>query len=166
MIQENENKELIKAKTTVFQLLRFRPRSEFELRQKLAAKNIPEETIEKTIQYFKQIQIIDDHQFAKSWINSRLNRNKPYGLNRIKIELKAKGIDDTIFKTTAQNATADYDEVAVIFKLAQRRLVTYKRVDRLKARRRLFEYLVRRGFNTANIHKALRKLFGANDESQ
>lgn len=161
----SDNQEFVKAKTTVFRLLRFRPRSEKELRDKLRAKDISTATLERTIEYFKQIQIIDDRQFAQGWINSRLN--KPFGLNRIKIELKQKGIDEETFKAAAARATEEYDELSVINALAKKRLTRYPGVEKNKSRRRLTEYLLRRGFAQRNIHQALRRLFGpSHDDSE
>ena len=71
-------------------LLKFRPRSEYELRRRLKQKGFPEEGIRQTLDFLQECQLLDDREFARMWAESRAKR--PLGLRRIKQELKAKGI--------------------------------------------------------------------------
>ena len=148
--------EKIKARETVFRLLKLRPRSEHEIRQKLEKKEFSHDIIDETIQYLKHIQLIDDRRFAKAWIHSRLAR--PFGLNRIRFELKTKGINNQIIQEELSGAKETFAEDEAVLALAQRRFQKYKRVEKLKAKRRTFEFLVRRGFSSDAISKALRQL--------
>lgn len=148
--------EKAKARESAFRLLKLRPRSEYELRQKLGRKQYSDETIDETIQYLKQLQLIDDRRFTKAWINSRLAR--PFGLNRIRQELKLKGIEEQIIKEELSTAKETFTEDETVLNLAQRRFKRYKNIERIKAKRRTYEYLVRRGFSSAAITKALRQL--------
>ena len=148
--------EKAKARESAFRLLKLRPRSEYELRQKLERKQYPDETIDETIQYLKQLQLIDDRRFTKAWISSRLAR--PFGLNRIRHELKLKGIEDQIIQEELSTAKETFTEDEAVLTLAQRRFKKYKNIERMKAKRRTYEYLLRRGFSGAAITKALRQL--------
>lgn len=145
-----------KARNSAFRLLKLRPRSEYELRQKLKRKQYSDGIIDETIQYLKQLQLIDDRRFTKAWINSRLAR--PFGLNRIRQELKLKGIEDQIIKEELSTAKETFTEDEAVLNLAQRRFKRYKNIERIKAKRRTYEYLVRRGFSSAAITKAVRHL--------
>lgn len=148
--------EKVKARESAFRLLKLRPRSEYELRQKLERKQYSDETIDETIQYLKQLQLIDDRRFTKAWINSRLAR--PFGLNRIRQELKLKGIEEQIIKEELSTAKETFTEDEAVSNLAQRRFAKYKNIERIKAKRRTYEYLARRGFSGGAITKALRQL--------
>jgi len=152
----NSSPTLLKAKEIVFRLLKFRPRSEKEIRDKLQQKKIPEETIEQAIAYFKQLQLLDDRQFAQNWIRTRLR--KPLGLTRIRFELKTKGVPDNIIKEELESNFDAEAEYEIVLDLAKRRATKYQRVEPLKRKRRLFEYLARRGFNSGIIQKVIKNL--------
>ncbi|OGX25649.1 MAG: hypothetical protein A2787_05905 [Omnitrophica WOR_2 bacterium RIFCSPHIGHO2_01_FULL_48_9] len=148
--------EKIKARDTIFRLLKFRLRSEQEIRTKLKTKKFSDETVNSTVQYFKQLQLIDDRQFAKSWIAARLAR--PLGINRIRFELKTKGIAEDLIKEQLNAIDDTYSELETVLELGKRRFAKYKNIEPMKAKRRTFEYLSRRGFKTETISKAIRQL--------
>lgn len=145
-----------KAKTVVNRLLNFRPRSEQELREKLATKKFPHPVVEQTVRRYKDLNLVDDRQFARQWISSRLK--KPFGLNRIRIELKKKGIHAAVIRDAVAEILQDYDELRTVQELARRRLDQCKNIEPELARRRLYGYLQRRGFNTETIIKVITAL--------
>lgn len=154
----NKNKEELtcKARNAVFRLLKFRSRSEKEIHEKLKVKKLPDPVIKQTIAYFKDLDLINDHQFAKDWTSSRLK--KPFGINRIRLELKKKGIDPTVIEATITDATDKYDEFEVVTRLARYRASKYKNIDPEKIQQRVYGYLLRRGFNLSVILKAIKTL--------
>jgi len=155
--KDEKQPSITETKRVVFRLLKYRPRSENEIATKLRDKNFSPVLIRQTIEYFQKIGVINDQQFALGWIRSRLN--KPFGIYRIRQELKHKGIDEDIIAEAMRLAEQDYDEYEAIIGLAQKRLRKYAALDRTKARRRLYEYLARRGFHSGTIIKALNKNF-------
>ena len=156
MTKNDLQKSIADAKVTVFRYLKYRPRSEREIVEKLRGKDFSEEIIEQTVSYFRHIGSLNDAQFALGWTRSRLN--KPFGIRRIKIELKYKGVNDGLIANAIDDATQDYEEHEIILKLAERRLRKYQHVDKHTARRRLYGYLARRGFNSGAIVKVLNKI--------
>jgi len=147
---------LRKARDTVFRLLKIRYRSEKEIREKLKRKNFSAPIIEQTIQYFKDLELINDRQFAQKWISSRLG--KPFGLNRIRFELKDKGIDADILQQELKEATRNYPETEIATALAKRQAAKYENIAKIKVKQRLYGYLARRGFSSTAINKALGSL--------
>ncbi len=156
MTDKEKGKLLVKARNTVFRLLKFRLRSEKEIREKLKAKKLPDPVTKQTIAYFKNLDLIDDHRFAKDWTSSRLK--KPFGINRIRVELKKKGIDPETIEETVKEATEKYDELEVVTQLAQYRASKYKSIDPKKIQQRVYGFLLRRGFNMNVIIKALKTI--------
>ena len=152
----SQDKNFCKARNIVFRLLKFRLRSEQELRDTLTAKSLPAPAVEQTIRYFKDIDLINDRVFAQQWISSRLK--KPFGLNRIQLELKKKGIEADIIQEAIRKIMDDYDEQAIVTGLMQHRLNQYKGVDTDKIKQRMYGYLLRRGFNSNIIFKAIKTL--------
>ena len=149
-------KELARARRIVFLLLKIRNRSEKEIRDRLKLKGFDSIVIEKTLQYFKDAQFIDDRQFAKWWIDVRLL--KPFGFNRIKFELKSKGISDDILNEALPEASNQTSEILLVDMLVKKRQPRYKNLDKLTMKRRLFDYLARRGFSSESINQVIQKL--------
>ena len=155
-MREEMEERLRKAQTVVFRLLKFRLRSEKELREKLKAKKLPSPIIKQTIAYFKDLDLIDDRRFARQWTSSRLK--KPLGINRIRMELKEKGISPAIIEGALKEVTDQYEESEVVIALAQYRASKYRTCDPEKTKQRVYGYLLRRGFSVNDSIKAIKTL--------
>ena len=138
-----------KAKNYAFLLLKFRPRSEKEIGERLKRKKFDTEVIRETILFLKENGFVDDSYFAKVWLESRIKR--PLGLKKLRAELRQKGVDKEIIDSQIEEISKGYCEEDVVLKLAKDRLNKLKGVEPVKAKRRLFEYLLRRGFSTEVI---------------
>ena len=136
--------------------LKVRPRSIGELRDKLEAKKFEPQEISDTIEFLETINLLDDRAFTASWIQYRLAR--PFGFRRIITELKQKGVSDAIIAEAVANAKGGYDEADVVLELAERRAKRLSGIDPLKRKKRVFDYLVRRGYPIDIVIKTIKKL--------
>lgn len=134
-----------KAKEYAFLLLKFRLRSEKELAERLKRKKFSEEVIRETVAFLKEKKFIDDTLFARSWIQSRIKR--PLGLRRIKQELNLKGIEKEVIESQISELKEAYCEEDIVSELAQERFSKLKGIDPRAAQRRVYAYLIRRGFS-------------------
>jgi regulatory protein len=134
-----------KAKNYAFLLLKFRLRSEKEIYERLKRKKFAEEIIRQTLSFLKDKGFIDDRLFAKNWAESRIK--KPLGLRRIRAELKLKGIDKEIIDSEISRIKQDYSEVVLVEKIAKARFDKSKGIEPQNAKRRVYAYLLRRGFS-------------------
>jgi regulatory protein len=148
--------DLSKAKTSAFRFLKIRQRSVLELSQKLAAKGYEKATVEATVAFLLDKKFLDDHAFAKAWV--RYRQARPYGPQRIRLELRQKGINEEFIKESLQEAFGDYAEDDVVLDLARRRAARYQGIDPVKRRKRVFDFLARRGFGLDVINKAMKKI--------
>lgn len=146
------------AKGYIFRLLKIRFRSEKEIRDKLRQKGFSEPTVEQAVGYFKAIDLISDRRFAQKWITSRLSSNKPFGIHRIRFELREKGIEPELMKEEFAQATAEYSEADVVARLAKRQALKHHDIPREKVKQRVYGYLLRRGFNPAVVMKAIKEI--------
>lgn len=153
-IHKDSRKALLKAKQAVDRLLKIRLRSEQEIRSRLLLKQFPDEVISEVINFYKELGLIDDRQFAKRWIVSR--QSKPYGLNRIRFELKNKGISEQILNEELSAGFENFSEDQVVCQLAKRRAEKYTNIEPEKRRKRIYDYLQRRGFSQKSIIKAIK----------
>jgi regulatory protein len=145
-----------KAREYAFLLLKFRLRSEKELAGRLKQKGFSKELCQQTVNFLKDKQFIDDRVFAKGWVSSRLKR--PFGLKKIKQELVQKGLGKEIIEETFAQAKEDYDEGNIVRQLAEQRFSRLKGVEPLKAKARVYAYLMRRGFSSDLIVAVINKL--------
>lgn len=90
-------------------------------------------------------KFLNDREFTKAWIDSRAKRG--YGLKRIRRELALKGVDKTILEEQIGQARQLYSEEDTLARMAEERWRRLKGLPLIKAKQRLFGYLIRRGFS-------------------
>lgn len=134
-----------KAKNYAFLLLKFRLRSENEIRQRLKKKKFDVDIIERTVSFLKDKGFINDDYFAKTWIESRIK--KPLGIRRLKAELSIKGINPAIIDTQINEIKKNYSEEDIVVGIVKAKLNKLKGIDPQKAKRRIYAYLLGRGFS-------------------
>lgn len=137
-------------------LLKFRLRSERELYSRLQRKKFDKEVIERTVTFLKNKGFLDDKLFARAWIESRLK--KPFGLRRLTQELKMKGIPPAIIEAQAAQLKKAYCEEEVVERLACEKFSKLRSIEPLKAKQRIYAFLLRRGFSPGIVQEKIRKL--------
>jgi regulatory protein len=138
-----------KAKNYSFLLLKFRPRSEYEIRERLKRKKFDEPVIKAVLAFLKEKKFIDDEAFTRAWVDFRLK--KSLGLRRITQELRLKGIDKDTAAQVLEEAKERYSEPEAIAAVGREKLERLKGIEPQKARRRLYAFLMRRGFSPGAI---------------
>ena len=146
----------LSVKAAALRFLKIRPRSIFELKEKLKLKGFSESEIATTINDLIASGLLDDRAFTKSWINYRLAR--PFGFKRVIQELKAKGIDQEIIEQAVAQVDESYSSEKVALELAKRRWQRLPAIDLQKKKKRVLDFLLRRGFDADVALKVLRKL--------
>lgn len=142
-----------KARDYAFLLLKFRLRSEQELYERLKRKKFAEPVIKETLSFLKERGFLDDNLFAKNWIESRLK--KPLSIRKIRQELKLKGVAREIIDNQISSIGRDYSEEDIVRGIIRRKLARMKGIEPQIARRRLYAYLVRRGFSAEAVVEAI-----------
>ncbi len=134
-------------------LIKYRPRSESELRQRLKQKNFTGPVIDRVVIYFKQQGLVNDLEFAREWIASRIK--KAFGFKRMRQELSIKGIAPKLIERALDEAQSKYSEEEAIKVLIASRKGRFKTISPDKAKQRIYLYLMRRGFATEKIQEAI-----------
>ncbi|MDD5730079.1 MAG: regulatory protein RecX [Candidatus Omnitrophica bacterium] len=156
-LKNKEDKEpLQEAKEYAFFLLKYRPRTEKEICARLKRKNFEAGVIKTVLDFLKNRNFIDDESFARIWVESRIK--KPLGLRRLKEELRVKGINKEIIERALNEIKKGYDEEETINVLISQKLEKSKGLDPEKAKRRIYAYLLRRGFSPEAVITAVSQL--------
>ncbi len=131
-------------------------RSEHELCTRLKKKKFDDPVIKETLAFLKEKGFINDQDFTRAWIESRLKR--PFGLKRIRQELRLKGITEELIRSHIEALKGNYCEEEVVLTIAEERFNQLKGIEPQKARQRVFAYLMRRGFSSDAAIAAMHKL--------
>lgn len=149
-------RSLEKAKNYAFLLLKYRLRSEGEIRQRLKRKKFQDNAIDEVVAFLKDKKFIDDSIFAKAWVESRIKR--PLGLRRIEQELRVKGVAQKTINAQLNKTRESYAEEEVARETAKVKLKRLKGVDPQTAKRRIYAYLLRRGFSPDIVYDVVNQL--------
>jgi len=126
--------------------LKFRPRSVFEIKERLKRERFDQKEIDGVIRVMTENKLLDDAEFAKMYVRDR-NLLKPTGAYLLKIELKRLGLSEN----DIEEAMKDQDEE----ELAHRALESKSRLVNVDFAKKA-KFLERRGFNTGLIYKILK----------
>ena len=135
-------------------LLSFRPRSEHELRQKLAHKGYDAATVAASLKYLKEHGLVDDAAFARYWAENRASFS-PRSQRLVQLELRQKGVTADVAEETSSEVDDEEGAYAAGAKKASRLDMS----DYEEFRRRLGEYLRRRGFGYDVINRSVKRLW-------
>lgn len=152
-----DDKVKARAKNNAYALLRQRPRSVYEIRSRLKLKGYDDDLVEDIVAGLRRSGDLDDEKFAKIWVESRMHTN-PAGDVVLKYELKGKGISDSIIESVLNEKAEKYDEYELALSMAKDRFERFKKLDRRKATKRIYGYLLRRGFRYDNIRRVVESL--------
>ena len=141
--------------------LSYRPRSEAEIRERLKRRGFDEGSVETTIAKLKAQGLVDDLAFAQFWKDNRQSFS-PRSQRLTRSELRQKGVaSDIIEQVVAQVSDEDSAYRAALAKA--RRL---SRADYQSFRRRLGDYLKRRGFGYGVIKHTVERVWQGAESSQ
>jgi regulatory protein len=151
--------QIKEARDYAFLLLSYRARSCQEITERLLRKKYEREIIQEVVEELKRLHYLDDRAFAIEWVESRLREKR--GKRLIRQELLKKGIekeviDDSIAESFEKIATNE-DELA--WQAIERRIPRYQKLEKLKAYRRIKDFLIRRGFSIETTENTLNKFF-------
>lgn len=140
-----------------YHFLKFRPRTEREMRDYLIRKKTPADLIEKIIDKLKESKFIDDREFIKWWVDQR-SYFKPKGQFILKQELLRKGIAKDTIDDFFDNIQDNNEEGLAVKALEKKR----PSLERLKGKERYqkaINFLLRRGFSFDSAKKAFEFVF-------
>lgn len=143
-----------KAKDKAYKFLGYKARSEKEVRDKLIKENYPQEIIDRIIELFKHYNYINDENYTKAYINNRI-KFKPRAKRMLKYELAQKGIDSDTIENIIDSSNIDETDIAI--NLLQKKLKNKKDIEQ-KEKQRIYNYMLRRGFDYETINKAFKEV--------
>jgi regulatory protein len=134
--------------------LSYRARSESEIRKNLRKHEIPEPVIEQTIERLRRNGLANDKGFASAWVENRTTF-RPRSRRLMAMELRQKGIDDEAIQSAVENV----DDEASAYEAAQKRAARLKGLEWNDFRRKLSDFLARRGFSYSVVAPVVTRIW-------
>jgi regulatory protein len=141
--------------TAALRMLARRPYSVAEMRRALEKKYPDSSQVPKAIARLRELHYLDDKKFAEHYASS-LVRNRAYGRYRIRRELKAKLVDYRQIEPALQQAFGETSERELLEQALAKKLRTLRLPLTRPRFHSLCQSLLRRGFNSGDIIKAVR----------
>lgn len=154
--------ELSKAKNYVYRILARRMYTNKEIRDKLTERGYLSKIIEDVIATLERYGYLNDSTYAEEWIRSRM-RSKPKGKIALRQELAQKGVDKSIIEDALNQEFDESREMDMVLELARRKMKSYRRDEPIAARRKLLNFLLRRGFGYETVKNAIEQVIKTED---
>ena len=138
-------------KERALRLLSVRSRSKSELRQRLLRADFEPEEVESAIADLEAVGLVDDEAFARELAESQ--RRKGMGRRAALSGLRVKGVDRELAEKIADEANPE-DEAERAAEVAAKRLPRLQGIEPEARRRRLMDYLLRRGYDPETARSA------------
>lgn len=141
------------AKRYAFRLLGYRGRSENELRERLLRKGFSEDAVSRTLAYLTEARFINDGALALD-LKRQAVEQKKLGYRAARSFMERRGLRRDLVESTL-----GYDEDVELGNartLLDKKLKSIGNYVTAKERKRLYDYLLRKGFSSSVINKALR----------
>lgn len=137
-------------------LLEQQERTERQLREKLLQSGYPPEAVEDAIAYVKRYHYLDDARYARTFIQFHQGERSR---KRLETDLLRRGVPkDVIADSMEQEFSSDEQEQ--IRRLLEKKQFSPDTAD-AKELRKIYGFLMRRGFQSADILSVLKTDFNA-----
>ncbi len=157
LLEQHQADQIKWASAAAFHYLKYRPRTEKEMRSHLIGKGYEASVIEAVLCKLDDYGYVNDAAFAKEWVKSRVEA-RPQGRRRLISELKQKGIEESELK----NALSEYsekDELLAAMSLAKKVQKRNAAYEVLIQKKKIANKLTYQGFDWQVIQEVLRELF-------
>lgn len=144
------------ARAIVLRLLTARAHTRKELADALRRRHVPAEAAEAVLERMTEVGLVDDTQFARSWVESRQQRRQ-LSRTSLRQELQRKGVDRDVLEDALGEVSRE-DEHQAARALADKKLRALRGLDPVVQRRRIAGALARRGFSGEVTGAVLREL--------
>jgi regulatory protein len=130
------------------------------LRRKLAQKGFDKLESDDAIDRLMERGYLDDARYAAEFARQRLVSSGA-SVRRVEQQLIQRGIARDVAKAATVEAAEDegFDPVVVLEKLAARKVASMAGLEPVVMRRRLFGFLVRKGYDLDDVNRVVSRIF-------
>lgn len=151
--------DVLRAKAKALHYLGQQARSEHEVRTRLRRSGFAEPAIDEAIGRLRELGLVDDTAYAMAYARSRGERSG-YGPRRVRYDLMRRGVPAPLVERAVASVFEERTDVtAVAMEQARKR---WSRLagesDPMRRRKKLHDFLLRRGFDHETVRQVLHEL--------
>jgi regulatory protein len=122
-----------------------RDRTVTELRRRLSARKLPQPIIATVLERLREKGLLDDRRYAREYVRTQGAR-RGLGPGALRAKLAHLGMASSIVDEALAEELPDGRQESIAQTLAQKRLARLRSADPQDVRPRLYQFLLRRGF--------------------
>jgi len=150
--------QLKDTKLAAYNYVSYKPRSEYEVRNKLETKEFSNENINLAIKFLYEFNLLDDEKYANMFVTNYIKRT-PSGKFRLKQELLKRGIEEDIIAISIRDNYPAENTLQLALEAAKKHKKKISHKPKVKQKKLVTDFLVRRGFDWDIINNAISNLF-------
>ena len=143
------NRDIVLKK--VLRYCAYQDRCTQEVRNKLATFDIPDSEKEKIVKLLIEEGYLDDERYASTFVRSKIHLKK-WGVNKIKMALKMKGISDEIIYYALSEIDPEIYREELIKILQSKKI---NELDPYKRKAKLAQYAMQKGYEPTLVWDVL-----------
>ena len=125
-----------------------------EVRKKLATFDMPDSEKERFVKLLVDESYLDDERYASTFVRSKIHLKK-WGVNKIRMALKMKGISDEIISNALSEIDPEIYREELIKVLKSKKI---NETDPYKRRAKLAQYAMQKGYEPSLVWDVIRQL--------
>lgn len=148
----------IYCKETALKIIERTLKTEKEVEIKLRQKGFEENLIDKAINFLKKYDFVNDNKYIKCYVKEKIKKD---GKNKIKYNLMKKGIREDLIEKELNEVNIDKQQYYnTLMELARKKyeILSKKEADKLKVKKKISDYLLRKGYLWEEIKPVLNDL--------
>ena len=151
----------IKCKNTALKTIERTYKSEKELAQKLALKGYDDHIINRTINFMKEYNLLNDNNYATMYVK---DKSRNIGKKKIKYSLLQKGIDEEIIESELEKVNND-EVKAIVYEMALKKYKVFSKRenDNYKLTQKLYRFLMGKGYDYDLIKDVVKSIVKSED---
>ena len=151
----------LKCKEAALRTIERTYKTEKEMRDKLILKEFDINLIDRTIEFLKEYNLLNDENYVKMYVKDKI---KSEGQNKIKYALMRKGINEELIREEiAKFNDGSQKEVAYDLAVKKYNLLAKREDDKYKISQKLYRFLTTRGYDYSVVSEVVKKVINSEE---
>lgn len=159
--------DIFRVKEAAFRFIARRPHSRSEIYLKMIKKNFDKELVNKVLADLTEKNYINDTEFAEIFVRQALEQKKS-GLMKIRTSLMKRGVAREIIDDVLNRHTDENEMLESALQLSEKKLklLRSRGTDRQTLRKKIYAFLISRGFSHDICSNVINRIPGESEESE
>lgn len=146
----------MKCKSAALRIIERTIKTEKEIREKLVSKEYDEEAINRSIDFLKEYNFLNDENYARMYVR---DKSKGQGKNKIKYSLIRKGLDEeTILEELSKIDEEEEENIAYEMALKKYNVIKKRESDDYKLSPKLYRFLISKGYGYDVASRVIKRI--------